>query len=230
MMILNLNFKRPIVTLYTITSPLFFYTLIEEDTNINNKLFLSLIEKENIDKNHKLNVINKSERILELLKSHNIIDLDLNYLNKIKNIDDKFNELNQLVLTCFNFNKDKINLKSGLKQMIQNIINSKNVHLYIIDNTQIDISKQTVFFEYSPIYDAVDTLIKECKDLKETQLEIEKLLNVAWTESLNNKIIDLKSKGICSEMFSVLHNHVIEFYDRGVYMVIGISFFLSSYR
>lgn len=82
------------------------------------------------------------------------------------------------------------------------------------------IYKQTILFEESPVYSAIKKLLYNSTDSKTTQLEIEKLLNIAWVKVLNKNIKNLKEgeKNIINESFKILHEYVIEFEETLKYI------------
>lgn len=144
-------------------------------------------------------------------KSFDLNNVDFSYsYDDINEKYDYFKFLLQYYLkenVCMIKKKD-LNLINNLLKDVENIninkqdFTSKNI---------INISKQSVFLEFSPVYQSIDELLKESKDSYNTQLEIENLLNLAWIEVLNKKIGQLDGQSLKSESFSLLHDYVTTF-------------------
>jgi hypothetical protein len=224
----NININN--LSFPSLSTPKFFSTV----TNDNNELITGdlsdirrILNVAQIEKKNQLELqrwITKYIQVLNIIEKY-YIEIDktnistnmllhlLNYEYSLDNLNLRHNYFKKFVKYYLslkiNFTSEDLNnIKFILKDTSDSISNSA-----VLDDNIIKISKQTAFFEGSPINQAVEVLLNECTDNVETQLEIEKLLNISWIEVLNKNIKDLKAgeKTVINESFKLLHEYIIEY-------------------
>ena len=82
------------------------------------------------------------------------------------------------------------------------------------DLNDYSLSKQTIYFDYSPVYNELKEILKNVdnKNITELQLEIEEILNITWIDMICSKKEHISNKdSVTSESFKFLHKHVTEY-------------------
>ncbi len=166
----------------------------------------------------KRHVISSTQR--KLCYILNLLDVPLDF-----SIHSYHNNNELLVNSKPNNNELLVNTKTNISEkhpnkLIKREYSTSSRRIDSLDKISLDpnessgLSKQTIYFDYSPVFNEIKEILKKLdhKSNEDVQLEIENFLYSTWSIIINNKIDEIASKGtLVSESFKFLHKHVSEF-------------------
>ena len=84
----------------------------------------------------------------------------------------------------------------------------------------LGVSRQTIYFEYSPIYVYIKSILEDkSKSPQEKQMDIEKFLMNTWVSEVNHKREMMSENKITSESFKLINEYINEYIKTLIYVL-----------